>query len=141
MSVRDPETGKVRAVLFGYACHSTCLSLNQWNGDYPGFAQIELEKAYPGATALFWAGCGADQNPLPRKTLELAKQYGADLAKAVVDVVQSPMPVLAAELKTAYQEIPAKLAHLPSKADLQQQLKSKNKYEVAAAKLYLQQIE
>ncbi len=141
LSVRDPETGKVRAVLFGYACHATSLSLNQWNGDYPGFAQIELEKAYPGATALFWAGCGADQNPLPRRTLELAQNYGADLARAVADVVKSPMSKLKAELQTTYREIPAPLDHLPTKEELEAQLKSKNKYEVAAAKLYLQQIE
>jgi len=141
LSVRDPGTGKVRAVLFGYACHSTCLSLNQWSGDYPGFAQIELEKAYPGATALFWAGCGADQNPLPRRTVELAENYGAGLAKAVADVVKSPMPVLKAELQTAYQEIAAPLDHLPTKAELEEKLKSKNKYEVAAAKLHLKQIE
>jgi len=141
LSVRDPEDGKLRAVLFGYACHSTCLGINQWNGDYPGFAQIELEKAYPGATALFWAGCGADQNPLPRKTVELAMNYGADLAKAVVDVIKSPMPVLDASLATAYREIPAPLAHLPTKAELEEKLKSKSKYEVAAAKLYLEQIE
>ncbi|MCF6311154.1 MAG: neutral/alkaline non-lysosomal ceramidase N-terminal domain-containing protein [Verrucomicrobiales bacterium] len=141
LTVRDPETSKVRAVLFGYACHSTCLSVMQWSGDYPGFAQIELEKKYPGATALFWAGCGADQNPLPRKTVELAKQYGADLANAVEDVVSSPMPELAAVLKTDYREVQAKLAHLPTKAELQELLKSKNIYDVASAKLYLKQIE
>ncbi|MFK5924835.1 MAG: neutral/alkaline non-lysosomal ceramidase N-terminal domain-containing protein [Verrucomicrobiota bacterium] len=141
LSVRDPESGKVRAVLFGYACHSTCLSVMQWSGDYPGFAQIELEKRYPGATALFWAGCGADQNPLPRKTVELAMDYGADLAKAVADVVQSPMSVLEASLQTDYLEVPAKLAHLPSKAELEELLKSKNIYDVASAKLYLSEIE
>ena len=51
-------------------------------GDYPGFAQIELEKAHPGAVALFWAGCGGDQNPLPRRTVDLAEKYGKQLADA-----------------------------------------------------------
>ena len=93
LSVRG-EGGELRAVLFGYACHATTLSFQQWNGDYPGYAQIALEKAYPGSTALFWAGCGADQNPLPRSSVELAERYGRDLARAVQDVLSAPMPVL-----------------------------------------------
>jgi len=35
-------------------------------GDYAGFAQAELERAHPGATALFMMLCGGDQNPNPR---------------------------------------------------------------------------
>jgi hypothetical protein len=61
---------KVRAIVFGYACHATVLSFYQWSGDYPAFAQIELGKAHAGTMALFWAGCGADQNPLPRRTVQ-----------------------------------------------------------------------
>jgi len=38
LAVRSPE-GKLRAIAFGYACHSTVLSSYQWSGDYPGFAQ------------------------------------------------------------------------------------------------------
>ena len=51
-----PTDGKLEAILFGYACHATTLSFYEWSGDWPGFAQIELEKAYPGATALFTQG-------------------------------------------------------------------------------------
>ena len=35
-------------------------------GDYAGYAQATLEKAHPGATALFVMLCGGDQNPNPR---------------------------------------------------------------------------
>ena len=66
LSVRSLAKGnQLTAILFGYACHATTVSFNQWSGDYPSYAQIELEKTHPGAVALFWAGCGADQNPLP----------------------------------------------------------------------------
>ena len=78
LSVRDSK-GKLTAILFGYACHATVLSLNEWNGDYPGYAQAVLERRYPGAHALFWAGCGGDQNPIPRRTVLLAEEYGAYL--------------------------------------------------------------
>src|SRR5690554_4763731 len=57
-------SGEVQAIAFGYACHPTVLSGYDWSGDYPGFAQLEIEKLYPGATALFFQGGGADQNPL-----------------------------------------------------------------------------
>src|SRR5690606_18489141 len=56
LSVRDPEGG-LNAVLFGYACHATVLSGQTWNADYPGYAQPGIEERYPGAVALFWAGC------------------------------------------------------------------------------------
>jgi hypothetical protein len=46
LSVRDAE-GTLRAVLFGYACHATVLSGQTWNADYPGYAQMELEKKVP----------------------------------------------------------------------------------------------
>src|SRR5262245_54598378 len=51
--------GKLRAVVFGYACHNTTLGIDQFGGDYAGFAQQYLEEKHPGAVALFWIGCGA----------------------------------------------------------------------------------
>lgn len=82
------QSGKIIAIAFGYACHPTVLDTYKWSGDYPGFAQIELEKLYPGATALFFQGAGADQNPLPRHTVPLAQQYGKTLAAAVERIWQ-----------------------------------------------------
>jgi hypothetical protein len=88
LAVHSPE-GELRAIVFGYACHNTTLSFYRWCGDYAGFAQIELERRHPGATALFFSGCGADQNPLPRRTVELCEGYGRKLADAVDEVLRS----------------------------------------------------
>ena len=66
LAVKDAG-GKLVAVACGYACHATVLSGYDWSGDYPGFYQIEIEKGHPGTMAFFWAGCGADQNPIPRR--------------------------------------------------------------------------
>src|SRR5262249_23933581 len=55
--------GTLKAVVFGYACHCTVLDFDKFCGDYAGFAQVELETRHPGATAMFVAGCGGDQNP------------------------------------------------------------------------------
>lgn len=75
--------GQLRAVLFGYACHNTTMGFLRWLGDYAGYAQEYLEQDHPGATALFMAGCGADQNPYPRSRLEYAQRHGRSLATAV----------------------------------------------------------
>lgn len=110
--------GELKAVAFGYACHPTVLSDYNWSGDYAGFAQIELEKAYPGVTALFFQGAGADQNPLPRRTVALAEQYGRQLASAVQRVLNEDMRPLHSELATAYTEIDLKLRDPISKEEL-----------------------
>ena len=98
-------SGQIKAIAFGYACHPTVLSIYLWSGDFPGFAQAELEKWYPGAIALFFQGAGADMNPLPRRTVALAKQYGVTLAAAVDRTLQDEMKTLSSTLKTAYREV------------------------------------
>jgi len=104
LQVRGAD-GAVRALVFGYACHATVLNGYEWCGDYPGFAQIALEKAFPGATALFVQGCAGDQNPLPRRSVPLARQYGRELAVAVQRVLEEPMHRLKPLLRTAYREV------------------------------------
>lgn len=106
----EGEKGKLKAIVFGYACHPTVLNGYQWSGDYPGFAQLELESKYEGATALFFQGAGGDQNPLPRRTIPLAKQYGLELAAAVERVLSEEMQSLAPNLKTTYSEVNLKFA-------------------------------
>lgn len=111
-------SGKITAVVFGYACHNTVLSGYQWSGDYAGFAQSALERMYPGATALFFQGCGGDQNPLPRRTTALAQQYGQTLAFAVESVLEEDMHELHPQLSTSYKEIALPLAALPTREEL-----------------------
>ena len=52
--------GNIKAIVFGYACHPTVLNGYQWSGDYPGFAQIELEKNYPEVVAMFFQGAAQE---------------------------------------------------------------------------------
>ena len=97
--------GKIRAILFAYACHNTTLTgeFYQITGDYAGFAEAELESVYPGSTALFIELCGGDQNPYPRSTLELATQHGHEIAAEVGRVVTGATQPLRGRLRTAYQ--------------------------------------
>ncbi len=94
--------GRLLAVLFGYACHPTTLSINSWCGDYPGFAQINLETVHPGVNAMFFNACGADQNPLPRRTIELCENYGRMLSDAVEKVLVGPMKPVPPGIHTSF---------------------------------------
>jgi hypothetical protein len=99
------------AILFGYACHNTCLSSvtskpaepkYMFNGDYSGFAQKKLQETYPGVVAMYVNGCSGDQNPYPRHDalptvlpLQWAEHHGTTLAYAVVAAIQAgPRPVV-----------------------------------------------
>lgn len=94
--------GELFGVLFGYACHPTALSFNTWCGDYPGFAQVYLEAILPGTSAMFFNACGADLNPIPRRTLELCRRYGKMLSDSVEDVLARPMRPVSTGLRTAF---------------------------------------
>ncbi len=102
LTVHD-ASDDLTAVLFGYACHPTTLSFTQWCGDYPGFAQIDLEKSHPGTTAMFFNTCGADQNPLPRRTVELCETYGHMLSAAVEDALARSLTPVSGGLSTAFE--------------------------------------
>lgn len=118
LSVTRPDGSRV-AVLFGYACHPTTLSFTKWCGDYPGFAQIEVEKNYPGALAMFVNTCGADQNPLPRRNVALCERYGHMLAVGVEEALQRPMQKISAGLRTAFEYTDLSYQHVITSAELQ----------------------
>lgn len=118
------RNGKVKAIMFSYACHPTVLDGLEWSGDFPGVAQIELEKSYPGAVALFFQGAAGDQNPLPRRTKPLAIQYGKELAAAVESVLQdNGMKVLPPVQRSAYKEVDLLFSKTPTVADLEQMIR------------------
>ncbi len=140
LAVKD-ASGKLTTVVAGYACHATVLSGYDWSGDYPGHYQIEVEKAHPSVIAMFWAGCGADQNPIPRRLPELAEKYGKQLAAAVDDVLGRPLTPVTGRLATSYREIPLAFAQLPTRDDLEAQTKDTNKYIGMRAKMLLEEID
>jgi len=106
------RNAKLRAVLFGYACHNTTLGgdFYQVDGDYAGAAQRLLESSHPGSTALFLMLCGGDQNPHPRGTLAQVDQHGQELASAVEQVLTRPMAPVRSPIRTAWQEIDLEFA-------------------------------
>jgi neutral ceramidase len=140
LELRHPS-GKLEGLVFGYACHATVLNDYLWSGDYPGYAQAHLEKHHPGIQAMFWAGCGADINPLPRRQPELAEGYGKALAEAVLLGIQGVLTPVDSQLKTSYMEIPLRFDTLPTAAALREESSSDNRYKASRANKWLEHLD
>lgn len=132
-------SGKVRALLFGYACHNTTLTgeFYQLSGDYAGAAQLEVEKALPGSMALFFQLCGGDQNPNPRSKLELAEQHGKSLADQVVALSMAKMAPVGGQVKAVYQLVDLPLAP-HTREQFEKEATDANVFKARRAKLMLQ---
>lgn len=111
LAARD-ASGKLLSIVAGYACHATSMGDYLISGDWPGFAQAEIEAAHPGAVAMFVQGCGADANPLPRYqgtdpalvgyAADLPRMYGRIFSAAVDLVLAGKMTPVGGRLATAF---------------------------------------
>ena len=137
LSIKN-EAKKVIGVLFGYACHNTTLDYYQYCGDYAGYAQLEIERLYPEATAMFWSGCGGDINPNPRREVDHAKSHGRELAVAVAKVLNSPLKQLNGPFKASASTVDLTLTPAPTKQQLEEQRSDSNKYIQRRAQSLLQ---
>jgi neutral ceramidase len=136
ITITRPD-GNPAAVVFGYACHPTTLSFTTWCGDYPGFAQFELEKNHPGVTAMFVNTCGGDQNPLPRREVALCEKYGHMLASAVEEVLAAPRKSVASDLRTAFELVDLAYLNVVSREELMGLLQDSNSLKARWAKRLL----
>jgi len=137
LKVTGPD-GQLRAVLFGYACHNTTLGGNfyQVDGDYAGAAQREVEKAHPGAAAMFMILCGGDQNPQPRGTTDLADQHGRSLAEAVDRALAGDLKTVRPPIRTALQVVQLDFA-AHTRATFEEEAKRPDKFRQRRARLML----
>jgi neutral ceramidase len=142
LRIASPE-GKLRGVLFGYACHNTTLTgeFYQFSGDYAGFAQAALEREHPGATALFVMGAGADINPNPRSKIEYAQTHGQALADVVAQMVSGSMPLVRGELKLAFDRVPLPFGPMPTRAEWEARTKDENVFRRQHAQRWLARLE
>jgi hypothetical protein len=102
------------------------LSFTKWCGDYPGFAQLALEKSYPGTTAMFVNTCGGDQNPLPRRQVELCERYGNMLAQAVEEALNKQLKSVTPGLRTAFAYVDLPYEKVITRAELESFTKDGN---------------
>ena len=118
LRVTSPD-GRLRAVLANYACHCTTLGgdFNKVCGDWASFAGDFIERDHPGATALIAIGCGADSNPQPRGTLDLATQHGAELAAEVKRLLAGNFKPVGGRVTARTKRIELPFAPLPTRAE------------------------
>lgn len=141
LCVSDAKGTTLRGVLFGYACHNTTMGFDKYCGDYAGFAQLYLEDHHPGAVAMFHLGCGGDQNPLPRRKLELCEKYGRMLGVAVEEVMDRPLPAVTGTFRTQFERIDLPFEKVPTVADLEAKLAKGNKHEQLMAEKLLKKLQ
>jgi hypothetical protein len=117
--VKSPD-GKLRTLVFGYAAHTSALTQNYlWSADYCGVTVAALEAKHPGASAMFWQGCGSDQSAAPRGTIELCRQRGQDLAVAVGAVLDKPMRPVEPRLRAAFDFVSLDFGEQPTTTELE----------------------
>jgi len=116
----DEPDGRLRALVFGCACHNTTLGSENLKicAEYAGYAQEELERKDEGAQAMFVIGCGADANPYPRGTAALAQQHGRSLAAEVARVAGGKLRPVGGPLRTLLDDVDLPLASPPSRERL-----------------------
>jgi neutral ceramidase len=124
----DSESGEVKAVLFGYACHGTTLDSDSLlvSPDYPGYARDVIQKKYPKAEALFIASLGGSANPYPRTGLQFAKDHGAVLGAEVCRVLDGKLRAIRGPLTTEMDSAELPLQSL-SRTELEEASTAKGK--------------
>jgi hypothetical protein len=139
--IATPE-GKLRGILFGYACHNTTLTgeFYQISGDYAGFAQAELEESHPGAAAMFLMLCGGDQNPHPRSSMDYVQQHGKTLAAEVSRVLDGKLERLNGPVRTAFSTINLPLTPY-TRETVEEMAKDSNVYKQRLARVLLESFE
>lgn len=127
--------GELRALLVNYACHCTTLGADPIKicADWAGYAQEYIEQQHPGAIAMTIIGCGADANPFPRGTVDLAKQHGQEITKAVDDLLAKPFQQLDEKLECRAKRIKLSFQTLPTRQEWERRaaLKGPSDYPIA----------
>ncbi|MCB1066023.1 MAG: neutral/alkaline non-lysosomal ceramidase N-terminal domain-containing protein [Verrucomicrobiae bacterium] len=137
LQVRAKEDGSLKAVMFGYACHATVLSLMEFSGDWPGYAQRYFEEDHPGTVAMFLNGCSGDQNPYPRRLLHYAERHGRSMATSIEAALETQSTPIVGPIRAAiaWPEIPYQTP--PSREELVAKSKSSDTYDAHHGQMLL----
>jgi neutral ceramidase len=138
----DGADGRARVVLFGYACHNTTLTQNDYmlSSDYAGAAQRFIETQVPGAQAMFVLGLAGDANPYPLGTVEIARQHGATLGTEVCRVLETKLQPVRGPLTCVFDRAALPVRPTP-RDELERMLAKGNVREKETAKKMLAEID
>ena len=119
--IKSPA-GKLRAVYASYACHCVTLSNNNIGGDWAGFAQLAIEKQWPGTVSMISVGCGADINPDSGVTgdkVDVAAEQGQQIAAEVKRLINAGLQPLSNNLVCRLERIDLPFDTLPTRREWQ----------------------
>jgi len=140
LRVKSADGQRLIATHASYACHCTTLGENEIHGDWAGMAQAEMELRFPGSVCLFAIGCGADQNPYPRRETRFLMEHGVAAAKQVVNVINKPMRALSGPLNCATKQVELPFDKLPTTEEWKTRSADKNKWVAHHAKKHLEML-
>jgi hypothetical protein len=144
--VESPD-GVPRAVVFTYACHCTSIRNGQegfykYHPDYAGVAAEQIERRFPGSTAIFATGCAGEIDPQPQGGVKQAEVNGRAMAEAVLaTVAQARRHEIGGPLRSMYREISLPLGPVPSRLKYVELSGSGNAYRRRHARLILAQMD
>ena len=90
---------------------------------------------------MFVKTCGADQNPLPRRRVELCERYGVMLAEGVENALKQPLKPVTPGLRTAFEFVELPYDKVVTRGDLQENLTNKNAIRARWAARMLKKLE
>lgn len=91
---------------------------------------------------MFMNGCSADQNPYPRRTLELAQQHGRALANGVETALETKATrEISGPMRCSMENVELRFAPPPTADEIGLQLKSSNRFERYHAEAMAEQLD
>ncbi|MGV3660396.1 MAG: neutral/alkaline non-lysosomal ceramidase N-terminal domain-containing protein [Prosthecobacter sp.] len=140
LRVKSADGQRLIATHASYACHCTTLGENEIHGDWAGMAQAEMNLRFPGSVCLFAIGCGADQNPYPRRETRFVMEHGIEAAKQIVSAINKPMRALTGPLNCATSHVELPFDKLPTTEEWQARTADKNKWVAHHARKHLEML-
>lgn len=89
---------------------------------------------------MFVNTCGGDQNPIPRRSVELCEKYGNMLAVSVDEVLAHPLSPVQPELKTAFSYVDLPYQNVVSRQELERESQRDESIRSRWAKRLLQKL-
>lgn len=127
LAVEDPDgegDEAMRALLFGYACHTTTQFIYEFSGDWAGHTRRFLEERFENATAIFLQGCGGDQKAYPQRRPRYVEGHARAVALGVEAAIESVCRPVRGALRTTYEEIEIEFEAPPSRDELEARAES-----------------
>ena len=144
MIIKFMTGGRIKAVLYSFACHPSTVGTDRVTADWPGWARLSIEEAFPGAAVLFIQGCCGDirvrtveDGYFRTGTMDDVEALGRELGAVVVNACRGDMQKEKPCLETDLEKITLPLREPPDKPQLDDMAQNGTRREQAWAQSLL----